>query len=220
MNTGESQPILTDDRNILVFWEDAKPNEHNMGQFNRVLMCRVSVPGDNKSSVDYWLDEEYPEAHPHPIFGKIRKNDIAYKRFGKYIEAHKGRTESQMQAGTPVEAWPVVNRAQVAMLKHNGVFSVEALSGLTDGQISTLGMDGRKLVQQAKDYIATAKNSQAAMDALEGQRKSEERFSALETKFNDLAEALESLDDDAKAQVKAHLKGKNAPAKGARAAAA
>lgn len=209
----ESQPVLTDEKSILVFWEEAKPNGLHIGQYNRVLMCRVTVPGDNKSAVEYMVDEEYPEAHPHPIFGKLRKNDIVYKRFGKYIEAHKGRTAGTVQAGTPVEAWPVVNRAQVAMLRHNCVYSVEALAGLTDSQIATLGMDGRKLVQQAKDYLATAANSQAAMEALERERKTEERFAALEEKFTDLAGALETLPEEAKAQVKAHLKAKNPPQK-------
>lgn len=211
----ESQPILTDEKTVLVFWEEAKPNGLVIGQYNRVLMCRVTVPGDNKSAVEYMVEEEFPEAHPHPVFGKVRKNEITYKRFGKYIEAHKGRTAGTVQAGTPIDAWPVVNRAQVAMLKHNGVYSVEALAGLTDSQIAALGMEGRKLVQQAKDYLATAANSQAAMEALERERKTEERFGALESKFNDLAEAFEALPEEAKQQVKAHIGRKHQKAKDA-----
>ena len=209
----ESPPVLTHERNVLVFWEDVKPNGLHQGQYNRVLMVRVSAPGDNKSSAEYWVDEEYPEAHPHPSFGKLRKNDLIYQRFGKYIEEYKGRTDKTVAAGTPVEAWPVINRAQVAMLKHNGVYSVEALGGLTDSQIANLGMDGRKLVQQAKDYLATAANSQAAMEALERERKTEARFAALEEKFNDLAEALEALPEEAKQQAKAHLAKKHKDAK-------
>lgn len=201
----ESQPILTTDRNILVFWEDAKPNGLVIGQFNRILMVRVSVPGDNKSSAEYVVEEEFPADHPHPIHGKVKKNDPIYKRFGKYIEDYKSAGGAQIVSGTPIEEWPVVNRAQVAMLKHNGIHSVEALGGLSDNGIVALGMGGRKLVQQAQDYLTNAANSAAAMEAMERERATEARFSALEEKFNDLAYALESLPPEQKAQVKETL---------------
>ena len=76
MNNSESLPMLTEDRNILIFWEEAKPNGQNVGQFNSVLMVRIEVPGDNKSKPEYMVQETYPEAFPHAIYGKLRKNDL------------------------------------------------------------------------------------------------------------------------------------------------
>jgi len=205
MNPTESLPMLTEDRNILIFWEDAKPNGLHVGQFNSVLMMRVEVPGDNKSKPEYMVEEIYPEAFPHPIHGKVRKNDLIWARYGKYIERYKGSVEGTVQAGTPIEAWPMVSRAQVAMLRHNCVYSVEALAGLTDAQIVAIGIDGRRLVQQAKDYLSASANSQAAAESQDRERKMETRFAALEENYNSLAEALEALQPEAKEAVKAHL---------------
>lgn len=204
MNT-ESLPMLTEDRNILIFWEDAKPNGLHVGQFNSVLMMRIEVPGDNKSKAEYMVQETYPAEFPHPMFGKVRKNDLIWQRFGKYIEKYLGSVEGTVVAGTPIEAWPMVSRAQIAMLRHNCVYSVEALAGLTDQQIAAIGIDGRKLVQQAKDYLSASVNSQAAAEAQDRERKMETRFAALEENYSILAEALEALPPEGKAQVKDHI---------------
>lgn len=208
----ESPPILVSDANgkaVIVFWEDAKPYGLHPGQFNRVLMVRISVPGDNKSSSEQWVEEEFPKDYPHPIFGASRKNDAIYARFGKQIEAFKANNRAMLEAGTPLEAWPMVNRAQVAMLKHNGIHSVEALPDLPDEIISRLGIDGRALVQKAKDYLKNSITAGEAAKAAEEKRAMEARFTDLEQKYLDLAEALAELPDEARKQVKAKLsKGK------------
>jgi len=198
----ESPPIYTAEKNTLVFWEEAKKNGLRPGQYNSVLMVRVSTPGDNKSSSDYWVEETYPKDFPHPMFGAMRRNEEMFRRFGPYIEKYKASGAAGIVAGTPIEAWPVVGRAQVAMLKHHGIHSVEALSNLHDGQIHAIGMEGRGLVQKAKDYLATAENTAAGMKAMEEKRQLEERLGSLEAKYLDLAEALADLPEDAKAQVK------------------
>lgn len=208
----ESPPILVSDatgKSVLVFWEDVKPNGIHPGQFNRILMVRISVPGDNKSSSEQWVEEEYPKEYPHPMFGAIRINKEVNERFGKHIEAYKSNNKMVLEAGTPLEAWPIVNRAQVALLKHNGIHSVEALSGLSDQHISSIGMEGRTLVQKAKDYLATAKSASELLRDAEEKRKLEARFADLEGKYMDLAAALAELPDESRKQVKAILsKGK------------
>lgn len=204
----ESPPVLHQngpDRNVLVFWEDTKPNGLNPGQFNSLLMVRVSVPGDNKSSAEYWVEEKFPKEYPHPIHKAERRNEEIYKRFQSSIEQYKKNTLSDLQAGTPLEAWPMVHRAQIALLKHNGVHSVEALAGLTDQHITQIGMEGRALVQKAKDYLESATNSKAAMEALERERKLEARFASLEERYTALAEALAELPEDRQNEIKAKL---------------
>lgn len=204
----ESPPLFTQEKNTLVFWEEAKQNGMHPGQYNRVLMVRVSVAGDNKSDAEYWVEEEYPEAYPHPIFGKLRKNDQMFQRFGQYIEKYKESGAKGMVAGTPIEAWPMVNRVQVAMLKHHGVHSVEALAELHDGQMAALGMEGRSLVKKAKDFLSVAENTAAGMKALAEKAALEERLNGLEAKYLDLAEALANLPEEAKAQVKKEVAAK------------
>lgn len=208
----ESPPILVSDANgkaVIVFWEDAKANGLHPGQFNRVLMVRISVPGDNKSSSEQWVEEEYPKEYPHPIFGALRKNADLFTRFGKQIEAFKANNRSVLEAGTPLEAWPMVNRAQIAMLKHNGIHSVEAMPDLPDEVISRLGIDGRALVQKAKDYLKNSLTAAQNVKAEEEKRALEARFADLEAKYLDMAEALADLPVEARNQVKAKLnKGK------------
>lgn len=208
----ESPPILVSDANgkaVIVFWEDAKANGMHPGQFNRVLMVRISVPGDNKSSSEQWVEEEYPKEYPHPIFGALRKNADLFTRFGKQIEAFKANNRSVLEAGTPLEAWPMVNRAQIAMLKHNGIHSVEAMPDLPDEVISRLGIDGRALVQKAKDYLKNSLTAAQNVKAEEEKRALEARFADLEAKYLDMAEALADLPVEARNQVKAKLnKGK------------
>ena len=201
----ESPPVLTAERNVLVFWEDVKANGLHPGQFNSVLMMRVSVPGDNKSSAEYWVEERFPKEFPHPIFKAERRNEEIYKRFQKYIDDHKTRSGSSLQAGTPLEAWPMVNRAQIALLKHNGIHTVEALEGLTDQHITQIGMEGRALVQKAKDYMANARNSAAAMEARDRERMLDARFASLEEKYTELAEAMAELPEESQKSVKAKL---------------
>lgn len=215
MNKDESPPILTDDRNVLIFWEDIQPNGQHVGQFDTVLMVRVEVPGDNKSAPVYMVETTYPADHPHPIFGKVRKNDLIWQRYGKYIEKYKGAQSSGVMAGTPIEAWPLVTRAQVAMLKHNCVYSVEMLATLTDAQIPALGPEARKLVQQAKDYLANAQNAQAAAEAQARNDQIQAQFAAMKEQMDGLAEAMEALPPEAKEQVKATLAKRNAKPKAA-----
>lgn len=201
----ESPPILTKERNLLVFFEDVKPNGINAGQFNKVLMVRVSVPGD-PSSVEYWVEEEYPEAFPHPKFGAARKNDPIIARFGEYITAYKANNAAVIGAGTPLEAWPSVSRTQIAMLRFHGVHTVEALSGLHDEQISRIGPGGRDLVNKAAAYIKASADSNAAFK-IEGERKAlQDRLEALELKYTEIMEAVSELPDDAKAHIKTHIK--------------
>lgn len=205
----ESQPVLTTERNILIFWEDSEPNGLKDGQYNRVLMVRVSVPGDNRSSAEYRVETEYPKDFPHPVHGPLKKNADIYKRFGKYIEEYKAAGGNGPVAGTPLEEWPVVNRAQVAMLKHNGVYSVEALATVSDNLMGALGMDGRRLVQKAKDYLESAANSAAAMEAMERERKIQARFDELQDKFDALAASMEALPEESKDALKGHFSKKN-----------
>lgn len=201
----ESPPMLTKERNLLVFYEEAKQNGFAPGQFNKVLMMRVTVPGD-QSSMEYWVDEEYPEAHKHPTFGALRKNDPVYTRFGEYIKAYKENNKAMLEAGTPLEAWPVVNRAQVAMLRYHGIHSVEALSGINDEQMTRIGIGTRDLVNKAKTYLQGAADTTASLK-MEAEKKAiQDRFDALEAKYQEIMEAVSELPEDAKAILGSRMK--------------
>lgn len=209
----ESLPILTKDKNILTFWEDVKQDtlasqKANKAMFASILMMRVRVPGSNKGDQEYEVDTIYPEGYPHPIHGAMRKNEPIYKQYGEYIEAYKKNAGSQQALdGTPIEQWALVSRGQAMTLKHIGVHTVEALATLKDNDnaISAIGMGGRKLVQQAADWILSVNSNAAAMQAQEEARKTQEQLNELQGKFNELADAFEALDEGGKEKIKAHI---------------
>lgn len=203
-------PIYTHEGNFLTFYERAVQNEAGSlkagrALFDKVLYVTISSPGD-KSNVDYEIEREYPEEYPHPSLGKMKKNEVIYKRLGKYIDDFKTRGNGPSAvSGTPIEHWPLVDTRRVAMLKHNGIYNVESLARLNDSAISTLGLGGRQLVQQAKDWLASAANSALALQTEEKNRILEAKFTSLQEQISDLAEALSSLPSDAQAQVKTEL---------------
>lgn len=200
----ESPPILTKERNLLFFREDIKPNGAP-GQFNRVLMVRVGVPGD-PSDCEYWVEEEAPEEYPNKVWGKSRRNEAIYIRFREYIDAYKRDNAAGISAGTPLESLTFLNRQQVATLRHHGVHNVEALAGLHDEQIGRVGIGAREMVTKAKDWIRATTDSEAAMRAESEKRDLESRLSSLESQWTELNAALAELPEDAKAILKAKLK--------------
>lgn len=210
MTVNESQPILTHERNLLTFWEEAVPNglgTQNKGRvlFDKVLFVRINTPGD-KSDVQYECQREYPEECAHPIFGKVKKNPLVWERFGKYIEEYIAKGNGpQVVTGTPIDQWPMVDVRRAALLKHHGVYNVEALSGLSDSQMQGIGIGMRDLVQKAKDWLASAANSATAMEAQRREQATQERFNALEEKYNLLAQVFEGLPTDQQDHVKAEI---------------
>lgn len=203
MQNNESLPILTHERNFLRFWKEAVENPRATASagrtmFDEVLFVKITSPGD-KSEMVYKLETTYSDGRT----GK--SSEPVWKRFEKYITDYKAKGAATAVSGTPIEMWPLADTRRVAMLKHNGIYSVEALASLSDSGIATIGMGGRELVQKAKDWLATAANSAAAMQAQERERATEARFAALEEQFNALAQAMNELPADAQAQVKASL---------------
>lgn len=214
----ESQPVLTHERNLLTFWEEAKPNglaEQKLGRvlFDKALMLRINTPGD-KSEVIYEARREYPEECPHPIHGKVKKNPIPYERFGKYIDEYIAKGDGpQVVSGTPIDQWSLVDVRMAALLKHHGVYNVESLATLTDSQMQGVGMGTRALVEKAKNWLVAAAESSTAMEAQRQRQAVQDQLNALKEQFEGLAEAMAELPAEAQAQVRASVAKRGRPRK-------
>lgn len=211
--TDRSPPFLTPEKNILTFWEDALPNglaQSKAGRviFDKVLMVEVGNPGDT-SGVIYEVERHYPEEYLHPTYGKVKKNEAIYARFGKYIDEYKSKMESHDVAGTPIDKWAMVDMRMAANLKFHGIYSVEALAAVHDGNASKMGMGIRELVQKAKDWLATAADSAKAMETEERNRKLQSQIDELQAKFDALAASMEALPEESKDALKGHFSKKN-----------
>jgi hypothetical protein len=110
-----------------------------------------------------------------PVF---KVTDVHRKRWPEHYAAFK-RGEEMSPVGTPVEQWPILSRSKCMELKAAGVMTVEALAELPDSAIHRIGMDARKLIAQAKEFLEGAKD-----DA---------RFSALAADNETLRAELELL---------------------------
>lgn len=203
----KSPPILTEGKNILTFWEDALPNglaQSKTGRvmFDKVLMVEVGNPGDT-SGVVYEVERTYPEECPHPIHGVLKKNEAIYAKYGKHIEDYKSRMGGGHEiAGTPIDKWAMVDMRTAANLKFHGVYTVEALAAVSDGNAPKIGMGTRELIQKAQDWLKTAANAAVAMETEERNRKIQAQFDELQAKYDALAKSLEILPEDSKSLLK------------------
>lgn len=79
------------------------------------------------------------------------------RRFHRHWAAFEGGNERPV-IGTPLEVWPQLDVAMVAMLKHSSVHTVEQLAALSDIQLTPLQPHGLALRQQAQGFLEAAKD--------------------------------------------------------------
>lgn len=205
----ESPPMFTHEKNMVSFWEEAKESglastKAGRAMFDRVLMMRVTAPG-MKSDTLYEVEREYPEGYPHPIHGKVHVNADIYRRYQQYVDEFKKRGAQTATNGTPLEQWALMDRRTVMQFKHNGVHNVEGLASLTDVAMSSIP-GSRAWAQKAKDWLAQAANSAAAMQAQEQNRHMQTQLDQLREQLATLGEALNALPPDARAQAQDVIK--------------
>jgi len=91
----------------------------------------------------------------------------------EYARFKKG--DQDAVSGTPLKEWPYMRPSQIRMLNYLNVFTVEHLAELSDDAISRIGTGGRKLIEQAKAYLAKAKDTGATQHyAAENERLNNE----------------------------------------------
>lgn len=216
----EPIPILTHERNMLFIREEpVQATRAGRVVYDTVIMIKVAVPGDSKSSMEYKAKVLYSEDAPHPLHGKTWRNDIIWPRFGQYVEKWETEGRATAVTGTPIEQWPMVNASQAALLKHHGVYNVESLPNLTDSQIGLLGMNARQLVKQAAEWLKSRESSAHAMELADRNRVLEDRLSSIEGSLKEQSEyfsAVEAaLSEDEMNRVKAETTRRRAAKKAA-----
>jgi len=136
--------MADEDNAIAIFRQEAKYNGAKSKAEGRPIydehpFVEIIIPGNNKDVVDRPVTEEDK------------------KRFPNQWAAFSNRTDGEITEGTPVKEAPWLGRAQVAMLEHLNVFTIENLAGLGDSEIQNLGPGGRDLVAKAANWIDLAK---------------------------------------------------------------
>jgi hypothetical protein len=203
----EPLPILTRERNLITLWEEAIQHEAK-GQvtYDKVLFVKIVSPGDT-SEVIYEVEREYAPEFPNPVYGKIKRNEAVFKRFGDEIERwKKTKGIGLVVDGTPIEAWAQVDVRMAAHLKYLGFFSVEALATGGDSAIEKIGMGGRALIQKAKAFVEQRESSAKVLEAEEKNRALEARLQSMQDQIEEMGAALDSLPQEAKSQAQEEIK--------------
>jgi hypothetical protein len=198
MQVKESRPILTKERNLITFWQEAVEHKTPKGvDYDTVLFIRIITPGDTGEMV-YEVERHYPPGKPNQIYGEVKRNERMFQRFGEYIEKWKREHDTGLVVdGTPIDNWAQVDVRTAALLKHLGIFTVETLAVLGDSGISKIGPGGRALVEKAKVFVEQAKNTSYANELAEENRKKDERIARLEAQIEELSEAFNAIPEAA-----------------------
>lgn len=196
----ESLPILTDEKNTIKIWEEGVQNTAqsvSQAVFDRVIFLRIF--GGPREDQIYEAKRIYAN-------GKERKNELVYKRFGKYLDEWEKNQGHVAVKGTPIEQWPLIDVQRSSLCKHMGVFSVEQLAELSDGALQALGIGSRELRTKAQDWLKTAADAKGRMEAETEKRQLQAQIGNLQAQFNELAEALNALPPEQKAQVQEKIR--------------
>lgn len=102
--------------------------------YKEVPYVEIIVPGDKNNRPDVKVTDEHKRRWP-----------VQWEKFQI--------SKREVLEGTPIESWPLLNRAQVAEFKALGILTVESLAGLDDLGVQKLGPYGLNMRQRAKQHI-------------------------------------------------------------------
>ena len=129
---------------VVFFYErEVKNNAKTIAEgrpiYDLVPFIKKMIPGDKNLEVDR-------KASPQDMLN-----------FSSQWEAFKKKQEVPI-SGTPLEAWPLLDRKQVAEYKAMNIFTVDQIATLPDGYgAKIMGFQGVK--QKAANFLAAAKDS-------------------------------------------------------------
>ena len=148
-------------RAIPQFTETYYHDEDATAQTGRVVMrprvtCEIHIPGDHLQTATHYVDPD----NPHDLI--IQRFPEEWERFNRTRANENDPTKWRL------DNWPMLNPAQVAMLKMKHVYYVEDLAELTDQQVmDTIGIGGQKLREHAKAAVQTAQLGAAPAQLVE-----------------------------------------------------
>lgn len=140
--------------------------------YDTVTMVRICIPGDPGNQV------------------VCRARDDHKTRFRDAWDAFEKQERLEL-SGTTVDNWPAIRKAEVARLKHLGIYTVQQLAGLSDAQLQNVGMGAMSLRERAKAFLEAAETNKlpskliAERDALAAQ------VELLTSRLDDMAQRLE-----------------------------
>ncbi|MBO6281500.1 MAG: hypothetical protein J6N49_03095 [Alphaproteobacteria bacterium] len=110
------------------------------------------------------------------------------RRFPREYALYK-MSKEQIKNGTPLEQFAFMTAAEVATCKSRGVFTVEALAGLSTEKVKDLGLQNE--YELARIFLNNAKNNSAVAAFAHREEAYKQRIEALQERINVLQSALD-----------------------------
>lgn len=152
-----------------------KTEEAGRPIFDMRPYVRITIPGDQFHIPVVMVNDNHKNRWPE-----------AWRRFNE-------EGEEEFVEGTPLGAWPLLNKAQVAELKALNIPTVEALADLND---KYLKMGLRDLRDQARAFIEASSGDSAVGAKMAALEKSLEERDAL---IEDMKETMDMMSVELKA---------------------
>ncbi len=119
--------------------------------------------------------------------------DSHKERFPRAWAAFQNRTTNPIQ-GMPIEQWPQLTRALAWTFRSMGIHTVEALAEIHDGNIGTLGQQGREWRAKAKAFLQIANDTAASQQLAAREEVLRRELDEKQKMIVDLASRIESLE--------------------------
>ena len=167
-------------KNVILFEEILEKNEKRstemgMPQFDSRLFIKIVAPGSKDEHVTPFIEDRFRKRPDWPDV------EAAYIR---YKSAKEGKP---ILHGYPIEEWPPISRSMAAEFRYHNIYTVEDIAGVSDSNMKILGLYGRKLRDQACDFLKKAAGEAPLLE--------------LRAKFEQLEERCKYLEDQNKALV-------------------
>lgn len=123
--------------------------------YHTALIVEVITPGNNESVPEFMVELKYCEDAPNGLGGTTREYEPYATRYAEQIKSFKSQNGEFLQEGMPLSQWPQIDVGTVASLRACGIFTVEQLAGVSDGNLHNIGTGGRTLREKAQQYITS-----------------------------------------------------------------
>lgn len=161
-------------------------------------------------------DEVASATQGRPIFRQVERVETIMpgnphtRPVNNVTDEHRGRWPKEYAAfregidispdGTPIEEWPILNRAQVAELKYLGIKTVEHIANLSDHDLQRIGMGGRVLKDKALAFLDDAASVALSEKLSKENDDLRSRMAALENQNAELGRLMTDLHGRLQAQ--------------------
>lgn len=147
----------TDTGVVLRFYESPELNNFLSGKsgtpvYDTVLSAEVIVPGQAASTLSVEIERVF--AQTDGAEKRVRRSSY-YDLYKAQVEAYKNDTGEFIVDGTPIKSWSNIDAGTAQTLIAQGVYTVEALAGISDAALGNIGLFGRTLREQAKAYLVS-----------------------------------------------------------------